>query len=155
MAIARALLRRLRRTWFGSLLALLGVALLTVIPAHRQCVGIAAVRGGVGGIFCSWTPPLESPREPGLLLLLAFATAIIVLPLVFPYRPVLLVSGIATALAVAGVVVMTAISYGFYLALARLGLDLTSTAVTATLAMLPAAGAWTVASFRLPANVGS
>ena len=149
MRLGGRVLERLRRTWYGSALALVGLAILTVVPAARHCVGIAAVRGGQGGIFCSWRPPLESPGEPGLILLVSFAIAILVIPLAFPQAPVVLVTGIATAAIVIALLVVTTISFDIYFALERLGLRFTGDADTALLALLPASIAWIVASFRL------
>src|SRR5437763_16531380 len=74
--LAGVIVERLRRTWFGSVLALLWLALVTIVPTVRQCFGIAAKRGEVGGIVCSWGPALESLRQPGLALLLVFVGAI-------------------------------------------------------------------------------
>lgn len=148
MWLARVLLERLRRTWFGSVLALGGLAIVTVVPLSRHCVGIAAVRGGVGGIFCSWTPPLQISSEPGLLVLLVFTGAIAIIPLAVPNRWVVLATGIATTVVVLGVLVMTTISFSFWLVLYRLGLDMTSGTISALLALLPSAAVWIIASFR-------
>ena len=62
--LAGVIVERLRRTWFGSVLALLWLSLVTIVPTVRQCFGIAAKRGEVGGIVCSWGPALESLRQP-------------------------------------------------------------------------------------------
>jgi hypothetical protein len=118
-------LNRLRATWFGSVLALVWLVSLTVAPVARHCIGIAAVRGGPSGTFCSWTPALENP---------------------FPYRPVLLLVGLGSA----AIVALIAISLDFerYLALSRLGLRLTSEAQSVLLFLLPVSVLWIVAGFR-------
>jgi hypothetical protein len=140
-------LNRLRATWFGSVLALVWLVSLTVAPVARHCIGIAAVRGGPSGTFCSWTPALENPTGIGLVLLLAFVAVIVTVPLVFPYRPVLLLVGLGSA---AIVVALIAISLDFerYLALSRLGLRLTSEAQSVLLFLLPVSVLWIVAGFR-------
>ena len=144
-----ALSDRLRRTWFGSALALLGLAILIVIPVDRHCVGIAAVRGGQGGIFCGWSQLLERPGEPGLALLLLVAGLLIVAPMVFPSPAVLLSTGIGGAAAIVALLFLTSISDGVYVALARLGLDITNEARSGLLALLPACVAWVAAGVRL------
>lgn len=143
------LVARLRQTWFGSVLALLGFALLLVVPVSRQCFGIAAVKGGVGGVFCSWRPPLDDPQGGGLVVLLAFAGVIILAPLIMPSRPVLIASAIATTAVVLAIVSLTSISLDVQLALSRSGLDFSNEARSGFLALLPASAAWVAASFRL------
>jgi hypothetical protein len=144
---ASTVLNRLRATWFGFVLALVWLVSLTVAPVARHCIGIAAVRGGPSGTFCSWRPALENPTGIGLVLLLAFVAVIVTVPLVLPYRPALLLVGLGSA---AIVVALIAISLDFerYLALSRLGLRLTSEAQSVLLFLLPVSVLLIVAGFR-------
>ncbi|HEV3461095.1 MAG TPA: hypothetical protein VG413_03550 [Candidatus Dormibacteraeota bacterium] len=80
------------------------------------------------------------------MLLLAFVAVIVTMPLLFPYRPVLLLVGLGSA----AIVALIAISLDFerYLALSRLGLRLTSEAQSVLLFLLPVSVLWIVAGFR-------
>jgi hypothetical protein len=149
MRVATLIGKRLRRTWFGSVLALAGLAILTITPVARHCAGIAAKRGTPGGIFCDWTPPLQNPSGVGLIVLLVFAGVIVTLPLALPNRWVLLMTGAGSAALVIGLIIGTTLDFGLYLSLSRLGLALTSDATSAMIALVPASIAWIVASFRL------
>ncbi|TMD41458.1 MAG: hypothetical protein E6I88_07445 [Chloroflexi bacterium] len=147
--LAGVIVERLRRTWFGSVLALLWLALVTIVPTVRQCFGIAAKRGEVGGIVCSWGPALESLRQPGLALLLVFVGAIALVPLLVRDPSAILATGIASAVVVIGLVAFSSINPHFDLALSRLGLPIGSEADAGMLALLLASAAWIIASFRL------
>src|SRR5438445_4158586 len=133
---ASVVLNRLRATWFGSVLAVAWLAFLIFVPWVRHCFGIAAVRGGSSGIYCTWTPALPNPAGLGLFLLLVFVAIIATVPLVFPSRPVLLLVGLGSA---AIVVAMMVISLDFdrYFALSRLGLTLTNGARPVRSLLLP------------------
>jgi hypothetical protein len=144
---ASVVVNRLRATWFGSVLAVAWIMGLTAAPLVRSCAGIAAVKGGQAGIFCSWTAAMPNPTGLGLFLLLVFVAIIVTVPLLFPSRPVLLLVGFGSA---AIVVAMTVISLDFdrYLALSRLGLNLTNAARSVLLLLLPVSVVWIVAAFR-------
>jgi len=144
---ASVVLNRLRATWFGSLLAIVWLVCLIAAPLARHCVGIAAVKGGPSGIFCGWTPPLENPNGFGLLLLLLFVAVIVTVPLVLPYRPALLAVGLGSAAVVVAMIVIS-LDFERYLALSRLGLDLTNEARSVLLFLLPVSVVWIVAGFR-------
>jgi hypothetical protein len=140
-------LSRLRATWFASVLAVAWLLGLIAAPLVRSCAGIAAVKGGQGGIFCSWTTALPNPTGLGLFLLLVFVAIIVTVPLVFPSRLVLLLVGFGSA---AIVVAVTLISIDFerYVALSRLGLNLTNEARSVLLLLLPVSVIWIVAGIR-------
>jgi len=144
---ASVVLNRLRATWFGSVLAVAWLAFLIFVPLVRQCFGIAAVRGGTGGIYCTWTPALPNPTGLGLFLLLVFVVIIVTVPLAFPSRPVLLLVGLGSAAIVVAMIVIS-LELDRYLAVSQLGLNLRSEAQSALLLMLPASVAWIVAGFR-------
>jgi hypothetical protein len=140
-------LNRLRATWFGSVLAAAWLIGLIAAPLARGCAAIAAVKGGQGGIFCYWTPALRNPTGLGLFLLLVFVAIIVTVPLVFPSRPVLLLVGLGSAAIVVAMIV-TSIDFERYLALSRLGLDLTNEARSGLLLLIPVSVVWIVAAFR-------
>jgi len=144
---ASVVLDRLRATWFGSVLAVAWLAFLTLVPWVRHCIGIAAVKGGQGGIFCSWTPALTNPTGLGLFLLLVFVAIIVTAPLVFPSRPVLLLVGLGSAAIVVALIVIS-LDFDRYLALSRLGLNLTNEARSVFLVLLPVSVVWIVTGFR-------
>src|SRR6202158_587585 len=126
-------LKRLRATWFGSVLALAWLVFLIAIPSVRtNCVGIAAIKGGPSGIICESGPPLRSPTGLGLLLLLVFVAIIVTVPLVFPTRGMRCVVGFGSGAIVVAMIV-TSLDLQRYLALSRLGLNLTSEARSALL----------------------
>jgi hypothetical protein len=150
MMVRRAsfVLNRLRATWFGSVLAVAWLVFLIAIPSVRtNCVGIAAIKGGPSGIICESGPPLRSPTGLGLVLLLVFVAIITTVPLAFPSRRMLLVVGLGSA---AIVVAMAVISLDLerYLALSRLGLNITNEARSSLLLLLPVSVVWIVAAFR-------
>jgi len=145
---ASVVLNRLRVTWFGSVLALAWLMGLIAAPLVHSCVGIAAVKGGQGGIFCSWTPALPNPTGLGLFLLLVFVAIIVTVPLVFPSRPMLLSVGLGSAAIVVAMIVIS-LDFDRYLALSRLGLNLTNEARSVLLLLLPVSVVWIVAAFRL------
>ncbi len=141
-------LNRLRATWFGSVLALAWLFFLIAIPSVRtNCVGIAAIKGGPSGIICESGAPLRSPTGLGLLLLLGFVAIIVAVPLVFPSRRMLFVVGLGSAAIVVAMVVISLDLEG-YLALSRLGLNLTNEARSALLLLLTVSVVWIVAAFR-------
>jgi hypothetical protein len=125
--IAVALLNRLRATWFGSILAVVWLAVLLFAPVARHCFGVAAVVGGQSGIICDWTPPLENPSGAGLFLLLLFVAVIVTAPLVFPQRGVMLLVGCGSA------AIVVALSLA---------------APSALLLLLPVSAVWIVAGVR-------
>src|ERR1700730_12103302 len=90
-------LNHLRASWFGSSLAVACWAFLIFVPWVRQCFGIAAVRGGSGGIYCTWNPPIIDPSGFELVLLVLFAAVIAIVPVAFPIRPTLLALGFGSA----------------------------------------------------------
>jgi hypothetical protein len=140
--------KRLRATWFGSVLALAWLVFLIAIPSVRvNCVGIAAIKGGPSGIICESGPPLRSPTGLGLLLLLVFVAIIATVPLVFPGRRMLFVVGLGSAAIVVAMIVIC-LDLQRYLALSRLGLSLTNEARSALLLLLPVSVVWIVAAFR-------
>lgn len=144
---ASVVLNRLRATWFGSVLAVAWLAFLIFVPWARQCFGIAAVKGGQSGIFCSWTPALPNPTGLGLFLLLVFVAIIVTMPLVFPSRPVLFLVGLGSAAVVVAMIVIS-LDLQRYLALSRLGLNLTNEARSSLVLLLPVSVVWIVAAFR-------
>jgi hypothetical protein len=158
------LLKRLRATWFGSVLAVVWLVCLIAAPFARHCIAIAAVKGGPSGVFCEWTPVIENPTGFGLFLLLLFGAVIVTLPLAFPYRPVLLLVGFGSAAIVVAIMLMS-LDFGWYLAMSRLGLDITNEARSGFVVLLPASVAWMLAGFqagrrspsdaRRPGRVGS
>jgi uncharacterized membrane protein len=130
---ASAVLNRLRVTWFGSVLAVAWLAFLIFIPWVRQCFGIAAVRGGSSGIYCTWNPPIIDPSGFELVLLVLFVAVIAIVPLAYPNRPTLLAVGFGSA----------AISVAMIVAIHSLGVPLTSLVF-----LLPASVVWIVAGVR-------
>lgn len=130
---ASVVLRRLRATWFGSVLAVAWLAFLIFIPWVRDCFGIAAVRGGSGGIYCTWNPPIIDPSGLELVLLVLFVSLIAIVPLAFPNRPTLLAVGFGSA----------AISAAMIVAIHELSVPLTFLVF-----LLPAGVVWIVAGFR-------
>jgi len=144
--IAVAVLDRLRATWFGSVLAIVWLAGLLFAPLARHCTGIAGVVGGPSGIICDSTPPLENPSGAGLFLLL-FVAVIVTAPLVFPHRGVMLLIGFGSA-AIVVALILFSVDVASYLALSRLGLDLTSETQSALLLLLPVSALWIVAGVR-------
>jgi hypothetical protein len=144
---AAVVLSRLRATWFGSVLALAWLIGLIAAPLVHSCAGIAAVKGGQGGIFCRWTPALPNPAGLGLFLLLLFVAIIVTVPLVFPSRPVLLLVGLGSAVIVVAMIVIS-LDFERYLALSRLGLNLTNEDRSVLLLLLPVSVVWIVAAFR-------
>ena len=145
---ASALLNRLRATWFGSILAVVWLISLIAVPSVRtNCIGIAAVKGGPSGIFCEPGPPLRSPTGLGMLSLLVFVAVIVTVPLVFPRRPVLLLVGLGSAAIVVAMIVIS-LDFERYLALSRLGLNLTNEARSGLLLLLPVSVVWIVAGVR-------
>jgi hypothetical protein len=144
---ALVVLNRLRATWFGSVLAVAWLVSLIAAPLVRTCAGIAAVKGGQGGIFCSWSAALPNPTGLGLFLLLTFVAIIVTVPLVFPIRPVLLLVGLGSA-AIVVAVILISIDVERYLALSRLGLNLTNQDGSVLLLLLPASVVWIVAGIR-------
>ena len=144
---ASVVLNRLRATWFGSVLAVAWLAFLIFVPWVRHCFGIAAVRGGSSGIYCTWTPALPNPAGLGLFLLLVFVAIIVTAPLVFPSRPVLLLVGLGSAAIVVALIVIS-LDFDRYLALSRLGLNLTNEARSVFLVLLPVSVVWIVTGFR-------
>jgi len=126
-------LNRLRATWFGSALAVAWLAFLIFVPWVRQCFGIAAVRGGSGGIYCTWNPPIIDPSGLELVLLMLFVVLIAIVPLAFPNCPTLLAVGFGSA----------AISVAMILAIHGLYVPLTFLVF-----LLPASVAWIVAGIR-------
>jgi hypothetical protein len=131
-------LGRLRATWFGSVLAVAGLAFLIFVPWVRQCFGIAAVRGGTGGIYCTWNPPILDPSGLELVLLVSFVALIAIVPLAFPNRPTLLAVGFGSAV----------ISVAVIVAIHELSVPLTFLVF-----VLPASVAWIVAGFRRQGQV--
>jgi len=129
---ASVVLNRLRATWFGSVLAVAWLAFLVFVPWVRQCFGIAAVRGGTGGIYCTWNPPILDPSGLEVALLVLFAALITIVPLAFPNRPTLLAVGFGSA----------AISVAMILAIHELS------GVTFLVFLLPAGILWIVAGIR-------
>jgi hypothetical protein len=151
---AQVLFRRLQTTWFGSVLALLWLLGLIAVPVPRHCIAVAAVRGGPSGVFCSRTPALEDPTGIGLALLLAFVAVIVIAPLVFPSRSVLLTVGLGSG-AAALVTSLGSLDSGWYLAMGQLGLDITNEARSGLLFLLPASAAWILAAFFPGARQGA
>jgi hypothetical protein len=95
--VVSAVLKRLRATWFGSVLAVAWLAFLLGVPWVRDCYGIAAVQGGSSGIYCTWNPPIIDPSGLELLVLVSFVAVIAIVPLRFPNRPTLLSVGFGNA----------------------------------------------------------
>ena len=149
---ASVVVKRLRATWFGSVLALAWLIGLIAAPLARSCAGIAAVKGGQGGIFCYWTPALRNPTGLGLFLLLVFVAIIVTVPLVFPSRPVLLLVGLGSAAIVVATIVIS-VDFERNLALSGLGLNLTNEALSGLVLLLPVSVVWIVAGFRRPGRV--
>jgi hypothetical protein len=145
---ASVVLKRLRATWFGSVLAVVWLVFLIVVPSVRtNCVGIAAVKGGPSGIFCESGPPLRSPTGVGLALLLLFVAVIVTVPLVFPSRRMLFVVGLGSAAIVVAMIVIS-LDLERHLVLNRLGLNLTNESRSGLLLLLPVSVVWIVAAFR-------
>jgi hypothetical protein len=130
---ASVVLNRLRATWFGSVLAVALLAFLIFVPWVRDCFGIAAVRGGTSGIYCTWNPPIIDPSGLELVLLVLFVAFIAIVPLAFPNRATLLVLGFGTA----------AISVAMIVAIHSLWVPLTFLVF-----LLPASVVWIVAGVR-------
>jgi hypothetical protein len=142
------MLNRLRATWFGSVLAAAWLVFLIAVPSVRtNCVGIAAIKGGPSGIICESGPPLRSPTGLGLLLLLLFVAVIVTVPLVFPSRRILVVVGLGSAAIVVAMIVIS-LDFDRYLALSRLGLNLTNEARSVLLLLLPVSVVWIAAGVR-------
>jgi uncharacterized membrane protein len=135
---ASVVLKRLRATWFGSVLAVAWLAFLIFVPWVRDCFGIAAVRGGTSGIYCTWNPPIIDPSGLELVLLVLFVALIAIVPLAFPNRPTLLAVGFGSA----------AISVSMIVAIHNLWVPLTFLVF-----LLPASVVWIVAGFRRPGRV--
>jgi hypothetical protein len=135
---ASVVLKRLRATWFGSVLAIAWLVFLIIVPWDRECYGIAAVRGGSGGIYCTWNPPIIDPSGLELVLLVLFVALIAIVPLAFPNRPTLLALGFGSA----------AISAAVIVAIHSLSVPLTFLVF-----LLPAGVAWIVAGFRRQGRV--
>src|ERR1700694_4452931 len=144
---ASVVFNRLRATWFGSVLAVGWLVGMIAAPLVRGCAGVMGVKGGPSGVFCSWTPALPNPTGLGLLLLLVFVATIVTVPLVFPSRPVLWLVGFGSAVIVVALIVVS-LDFERYLALSRLGLDLTNEARSGLLLLLPVSVVWIVAAFK-------
>jgi hypothetical protein len=149
--VAELIVRRLRATWFGSVLALFWLVGLIAAPLARHCIAIAAVQGGPSGVFCGWTPALEDLTGLGLAVLLVFVAVIVTVPLAFPRCSVLLTVGLGSA-AVVVVASLGSLDGGWYETLSELGLDITNEARSGLLFLLPASLVWIVAALRTRAG---
>jgi hypothetical protein len=130
---ASFVLNRLRATWFGSVLAVAWLGFLIFVPWVRDCFGIAAVQGGISGIYCTWNPPIIDPSGLESVLLVLFVAVIASVPLAFPNRPTLLAVGFGSA----------AISVAMILAIHNPWVPLTFVVF-----LLPASVAWIAAGIR-------
>jgi hypothetical protein len=118
-----ALARRLKACWFGPVVGWAVLALIAAIPTVHQCIGIAAVRGGRGGIFCGWSTALQTTSRTALVLVIAGTTIVLALQLVSSRPGFLVAVGIGSSAIWIAVVYLLATNIGLAFWLSSHGLE--------------------------------